>query len=62
MGRVWKKFHMTNFDMPNYVSSMEYALKPVPGLADVGLLHVVEDGPRTTPRCLGQVWKKFQND
>ena len=38
---------MTNFYMPNYVSSMKYALKSVPGLADVGVPHGVEDGPRT---------------
>ena len=51
---------MTNFYMPNNVSSMKYALKSVPGLADVGVPHGVEDGPRTTPRCVGRVWKKFQ--
>ena len=43
---VWKKFQMTNFDMPNYVSSMKDALKPLPGLADVGVLHGGEDGTR----------------
>ena len=49
---VWKKFQMTNFDMPNYGSSiMKYALKSVPGLADVGDPHGAEDGPRATPRC-----------
>ena len=37
MGRVWKKFQMTNFDMPNNVSFMKYALKSVPGLPDVGV-------------------------
>ena len=47
VGRVWKKFQMTNFYMPNNVSSMKYALKSVPGLADVGVPHGVEDGPRT---------------
>ena len=26
---------------------MKYALKSVPGLADVGVPHGVEDGPRT---------------
>ena len=26
VGRVWKKFQMTNFHMPNKVSSMKYAL------------------------------------
>ena len=45
--RVWKKFQMTNFNMPNNVSSMKYALKSVPGLADVGVPHGVEDGPRS---------------
>ena len=29
---------MTNFTAPNYTSSMIYALKSVPGLADVGVL------------------------
>ena len=38
---------MTNFSMPNNVSSMKYALKSVPGLADVGVPHGVEDGART---------------
>ena len=33
---VGKKFQMTNFTMPNNCCSMEYALKSVPGLADVG--------------------------
>ena len=60
MEEVKKKFQMTNFDMPNNVSSMKYALKSVPGLADVGAPHGVEDGPRTTPICVGRVWKKFQ--
>ena len=36
---VWKKFQMTHFDMPNNVSSIKYALKSVPGLADVGVPH-----------------------
>ena len=44
---VRKKFQMTNFTMPNIVSSMKYSLKPVPGLAEVGVPHGVEDGPRT---------------
>ena len=38
---------MTNFHMPNNVSSMIDALKSVPGLADVGVPHGVDDGPRT---------------
>ena len=49
---------MTNFDVPNNVSSMKYALKSVPGLPDVWVPH--GDGPRTPPRCMGRVWKKFQ--
>ena len=50
-GRVWKKFQMTNFIMPNNVSSMNYALKSVPGPADGGVPHGDRDGPRTPPRC-----------
>ena len=46
-GEVRKKFQMTNFTMPNNSCSMKYALKSVPGLADVGVPHGVEDGPRT---------------
>ena len=38
---------MTNFDIPNNVSSMKYAPKSVPGLADVWVPHGVEDGPIT---------------
>ena len=34
---VQKKFQITNFTMPNNNSSMKYALKSVPGLADVGV-------------------------
>ena len=36
---VWIKFQVTNFTMPNNVSFIKYALKPVPGLADVGVPH-----------------------
>ena len=49
MEGVWKKCQMTHFDMPNNVSSMKYALKSVPGLADVGVPHGDGDGPRTPP-------------
>ena len=42
---VRKKFQMTNFTMANNISSMKYALKSVPGLADVGDPHGGEDGP-----------------
>ena len=58
--RGQQKFQMTNFTMPNNSCSMKFALKSPPGLADVGVPHGVEDGPRTTPRCVGWVWKKFQ--
>ena len=51
---------MTDFDVPNNNSSMKFALKSVPGLADVWVPHGVEDAPITTPRCVGRVWKKFQ--
>ena len=44
---LWKKFQMTNFPMPNNISSVKYALKSVPGLADVGVPHGDGDGPRT---------------
>ena len=58
VGGVWKKFQMTNFSMPNNISSLICALKSVPGLADVGVPHGNGDGPRAPPRSLG-VWKKF---
>ena len=38
---------MTYFTMPNNISSMKYSINAVPGLADVGVPHGVEDGPRT---------------
>ena len=47
--RVGKKFQMTDFIMPNNISSMKYSLNSVPGLADVGVPHGVEDGPRAPP-------------
>ena len=47
VGRVWKKFQITNFYMPNNISSIKYPLKSVPGLADVGVPQGGEDGPRT---------------
>ena len=36
---------MTNFTMLNNSCTMKYALKSVPGFADVGVLHGDEDGP-----------------
>ena len=60
MERVWIKFQITNFTMPNNVSSMIYGLKLVPSLADVGVSHGDRDGPWTPPRCTEGVMKKFQ--
>ena len=57
---VRKKFQMTNFTIPNNKYLMKYALKSVRGLADVGVLHGAGDGPRTPPRCVERVWKKYQ--
>ena len=54
------KFQMTNFIVPLNKSFMKYALKSVPGLADVWFLHGDGDGPTTPPRCLEEVRKKFQ--
>ena len=45
-GEVRKKFQMTNLTMPNNSCSLKYALKPVPGLADVGVTQANGDGPR----------------
>ena len=44
---VRKISKMTNFTISNNTSSMKCALKSVPGLADVGVLHGDGDGPRT---------------
>ena len=38
---------MTNFVMLTNISSMKYALKSVPSLADVGVPQGGKDGPRT---------------
>ena len=59
-GGVQKKFLMTNLTLPNIISSMKYALKSVPGLADVGVLHGDEDGPSTPPRRLERSGKSFK--
>ena len=59
-GGVQKIFQMTNFTLPNNISTVKYALKSVPGLADVGVPHGDGDGPRTPPRCMEGFWKKFQ--
>ena len=44
-GGARKKFQITNFTMPNNFSSMEYSLKSIPGLADIGVPHGDGDGP-----------------
>ena len=36
---------MSNFTMPNNTYSIKYALKSVPGIADVGVPRGDEDGP-----------------
>ena len=46
-GGIRKKFQMTNLTMPNNFCFIKYALKSVPGLADVGVPHGDGDGPRT---------------
>ena len=38
---------MTNFDTPKNISSMKYALKSVPGIADAEVPHGDWDGSRT---------------
>ena len=43
---------MTNFTILNNISSMKYALKSLPGLADVGVLNGDGDGPGTPPRLI----------
>ena len=60
MEGLWKKFQMTNLTMPNNFCFMKYALKSVPGLADVGVPNGDGDGPRTPPRCVGGAGKGFK--
>ena len=62
MGFVWKKFEMTNFYKSNNVFSMKYALKSVPGLADVGVPHGEGNGPTTPPRCMEGGLEKVSKD
>ena len=59
---VRKKFQITNFAMPTKMSSVKYALKSVPFLADAGVLHGNGVGPRTPPRCQGGGPEKISND
>ena len=62
MEGVWKKCQVTNFDMPNNVSSVKYALKSVPGLADVGVPHGDGDGPRTLAPGSGSKIRAYHVD
>ena len=57
---VWRGQEKVSNDMPNNLSFMKYHLKSVPGLADVGVLHGDEVGPRTPPRCLEESGKSFK--
>ena len=41
---------------------MKYALKSVPGLADVGVLHGDGDGPRTQARGSGSKMDTYHVD
>ena len=59
-GGARKKFQMINLTTPNYFCFMKYALKSVPGDADVGVPHGDEDGPGTPPRCLERSGKSFK--
>ena len=59
-GGVWKKFQMTNLTMPNNISSMNYALKSVPGLVDVGVPH--GDGPTELNPDVLRGLEKVSND
>ena len=52
---------MTNYDMPNNVSSMKYALKSVPGLADVGVPHG-NGVPQNSTLMYGGGLEKVSND
>ena len=51
---------MTNFTMPNNISFMKYALKSVPGLADVGVPPWGWGRPQNSTLMSGGVRKKFQ--
>ena len=46
---VWEKIQMTNNTMQNNTSSLIYALKSVPGLADVGVPMGMGKAPELHP-------------
>ena len=60
MERVWIKFQITNFTMPNNVSSMIYALKSVPSLADVGFPMGTGMARELHPDVRRGSWKSFK--
>ena len=51
---------MTNITMPNNTFSMMYALKSVPGLADVGVPHGDGDGPQSSTQMSEGPGKNFK--
>ena len=55
-----KKFQITKLTMPNNFCFIKYALKSIPGLADVGVSHGVGEGPRSVPQCLMGPGKSFK--
>ena len=60
MEQVWIKFQITNFTMPNNVSSMIYALKSVPSLADVGFPMGTGMARELHPDVRRGSWKSFK--
>ena len=59
---VPKKFQMTYFTIPNNMFWIKYALKAVPGVADVEVPHGGEDGPRTQARGSGSKMAAYYVD
>ena len=53
---------MTNLSIPDNFSFMKYALKAVPGVADVEVPHGGEDGPRTQARGSGSKMAAYYVD
>ena len=57
-GEARKKFQMTDLAMPINLFFIKHALKSVPGLADVGVLH--GDSPELHPDVWGGSEKSFK--
>ena len=57
-----KKFQIIYFIMPNNIFLIKYALKSVPGVADVGVPHGGEDGPVTQARGSGSKMYTYHVD